>query len=106
MKEELGTPLTLKEFQPVIKKLSLHKAPGLNEMSSNTLRALDFGNTKSFFIICCNFFNNEIHIPEWQTGNLKILPKKGYLSNTNNWRGIKLLGATSKVIYIVITCRF
>ena len=64
MKEELGTPLTLKEFQPVIKKLSLHKAPGLNEISSNTLRALDFDNTKSFFIICCNFFNNEIHIPE------------------------------------------
>ena len=45
-------------------------------------------------------------VSECQTGNLKILPRKGDLSNTNDWRGINLLDVTSKVISIVITCRF
>ena len=36
---------------------------------------------------------------------LKILPKKGDLSNTKNWRGINLLDVTSKVISIIITSR-
>ena len=30
MKEELDTPLSLKEFQSAINKLTHHKAPGLN----------------------------------------------------------------------------
>ena len=45
-------------------------------------------------------------VSECQTGNLKILPRKGDLSNTNDWREINLLDVTSKVISIVITCRF
>ena len=36
---------------------------------------------------------------------IKIRPKKGDLSNTNNWRGINLLDVTSKVISIVVSCR-
>ena len=88
-----------------IKKLTLHKAPGLNGISPNAIRALDSDNIQILFDICYKFFNDEISIQDWQIGNLKILPKKGDLSNTNNWRGINLLDVTSKVISIIITSR-
>ena len=64
---------------------------------------MDSDNTKILFGICYKFFNDEIGIQDWQIGKLKILPKKGDLSNTNNWRGIDLLDVTSKVISIIIT---
>ena len=66
---------------------------------------MDSDNTKILFDIGYKFFNDEISIQDWQIGNLKILPKEGDLSSTNNWRGINLLDITSKVIYIVITSR-
>ena len=66
---------------------------------------MDSDNTNILFDIGYKFFNDEISIQDWQIGNLKILPKEGDLSSTNNWRGINLLDITSKVIYIVITSR-
>ena len=50
IKEELGTPLSLKEFTSAIMKLTLHKSPGLNGISPNVLRALDSDNTKNCLI--------------------------------------------------------
>ena len=65
IKEELGTPLTLKEFISAIKKLNLHKTPGLNGISPHAIRALDSDNTKILFDICYKFFNDEISIQDW-----------------------------------------
>ena len=36
---------------------------------------------------------------------LKLLPKKGDLSNPNNWRGISLLDIVSKIISSIIASR-
>ena len=38
-------------------------------------------------------------------GSLKILLKKGDLTNPNNWRGINLLDISSKVVSLVVTVR-
>ena len=46
---------------------------------------------------------NEMVIPkEWTTGLIINLPKKGDLSNCNNWRGITLLSLTSKIMSRII----
>ena len=37
--------------------------------------------------------------------NLKILPKKGDLSNPNNWREINFLDVVSKLMSILLTIR-
>ena len=42
---------------------------------------------------------------EWLAGRLKVLPKKGDLSNPNNWRGIMLLGAAGKITSSIISGR-
>ena len=42
---------------------------------------------------------------EWLIARLKLLPKKGDLQLTNNWRGICLLDISSKVVSSVIVSR-
>ena len=101
----LDIPLSLKEFKRAIKKLTLHKAPGLNRVSPNVIKVLDEENIQVLFDICSRYFEGNFKIEEWQIGSLKILPKKGDLTNVNNWRGINLLDVASKVVSIVITSR-
>jgi hypothetical protein len=42
---------------------------------------------------------------EWLIGKLKILPKKGDLSDPNKWRGIMLLDIMSKLVCSIISTR-
>ena len=64
------------EFNQAIKRIILHKAPGLNGVSPNAIKALDDENRNVLFEICYDFFDGNVEIEEWQIGNLKILPKK------------------------------
>jgi hypothetical protein len=48
----------------------------------------------------------EEKIPEeWEKGLIIKIPKKGDLSNCNNWRGITLLSTPSKVLTRIILNR-
>ena len=62
-------------------------------------------NKKVLFQICCDYFNDNLDIKVRKIGKLKILPKKGDISNPNNWRGINLLDVISKLVSIVLTRR-
>ena len=44
-------------------------------------------------------------LKEWVTMRLKMLPKKGDLHDLNNWRGIMLLDAASKLVSMIIANR-
>ena len=85
--------------------MTIHRSTGDNGISPNAIKALDKENRSFLFEICSDFFENKVNIEEWQIGVLKILPKKGDLTNPNNWRRINLLDVVSKVISIVITNR-
>ena len=101
----INSSLSWKEVIFAINKLTLHKAPGLNRISSNAIKVLNDENIRVLFKICYKYFNDELDIEEWKIGNLKILPKKGDLSNSNNWRGINLLDVVSNLMSIVLTIR-
>ena len=62
----LNEPLTFVEFKNAIKKLSIHKAPTLNGVSSNALKALDDDNTMILFEIFRIYFEESYDIKEWQ----------------------------------------
>ena len=66
MDMSLNEPLTFMEFRNAIKKLSIHKAPTLNGVSSNALKALDDDNTMIVFEIFSNYFERSYDIKEWQ----------------------------------------
>ena len=44
-------------------------------------------------------------LDEFARMRLKLLPKKGDLRNLNNWRGIMLLDAASKILSMIINDR-
>ena len=42
---------------------------------------------------------------EWKSTPIKVLPKKGDLTDLNNWRGIVLMEFSSKIVIIFINMR-
>ena len=52
-----------------------------------------------------SFWRDEIVPTDWETGVLKILPKKGDLSDPGNHRGIMLLEVAYKIVAIIILTR-
>ena len=101
----MNKPLSLLEINIAIKNLPLHKAPRKNCLSPNTIKALKNKNKSYLFDICADYFNNNLSIDDWQIGCLKILSKKGNLSDSNNWGGVNLLDIISKLMSLVITFR-
>ena len=55
--------------------------------------------------IVLQVWETEIVPTEWETGLLKILPKKGDLSDPGNHRGIMLLEVAYKIIAILLLAR-
>ena len=84
IRADMNLPLSLYEFEQAIRKLILHKAPGSNGVSSNSIKALNEENRIFLFKIYYDYFENDQEIEEWQKVCLKILPKKGNLSDPNN----------------------
>ena len=52
-----------------------------------------------------DFWNSELPPRQWMTGLLKILSKKGDLSQPGNYRGIMLLEAAYKIVIILLLNR-
>lgn len=72
--------------------------PDLNVVSPNTIKVLDDDNMIILCEMCSRYFEGNYNVNEWQVGSLTILPKKGDLTNPNNWRGINILDVASKKI--------
>ena len=64
----MNLPLSLYEFEQVIRKLILHKAPISNEVSPNAIKELNEENRMFLFKICYDYFKNDQEIEEWQKG--------------------------------------
>ena len=71
----INSPLSWKEFIFTINTLTLHKAPDLNGISPNTIKAFNDESKHVLFKICSEYFNDELDIEEWKVGNIKILSK-------------------------------
>ena len=85
--------------------LKTGKAPGVDNIPAEFIKC----NTESLSNILQILFKKIWHqerIPEdWRKGLIIKLPKKGNLTNPNNWRGITLLPVISKIFLKVIHSR-
>ena len=90
--------ISKEEIKRAIKKLKLGKAPGIDNIPSDVLKA-DIGATTDVLYSVLNEIWDKEEIPtEWKTGMLVTIPKKGNLSECKNWRGIMLLSVPSKIL--------
>ena len=99
------TPVTKAEVVSAVKKLKVGKAPGIDKITAEMIRS-DVDNNSD---ILCNLLNkvwSEEKVPqEWKKLIIVKLPKKGNLSDCNNWRGITLLPVPGKILCRVMLDR-
>jgi len=94
---ETGPPISGAEVAEVVKKLLGGKAPGLDEVRPEFLRALDVVGL-SWLTPLCNIAWTSGTVPlDWQIGVLVPLFRKGDRRVCSNYRGITLLSLPGKV---------
>ncbi|KAI8491212.1 hypothetical protein Bbelb_308450 [Branchiostoma belcheri] len=98
-------PVRKEETEEAIKAMKSNKAAGLDEISAEMLK--HGGDcTVEMLTRLMNRCWQEGQVPrDWQEGVIVKLPKKGDLSNCNNWRGITLLSIPGKVFCAVLLRR-
>lgn len=97
--------ITVQETMNAVKFLKNNKAAGLDEISAELLK---FGEDSMISALTklMNRCWKDGQVPlDWQQGVIIKLPKKGNLSDCNNWRGITLLSVPGKVFCTVLMRR-
>ena len=94
------------ETKEAIKKLN-SSAAGLSQIRSDVWKCLanDPATLQIIHDFIVHIWTSEAPPQEWNTGLLKILPKKGDLHDTNNYRGIMLLETAYKIMANILRSR-
>ena len=97
--------ITVEETEQAIKCLKSKKAPGLDEIAPELIKA----GGRLMAKVLTRLFNecwSRGEVPEdWRKGAIVKLPKKGDLTECGNWRGITLLSVPGKVFCAVLLRR-
>lgn len=88
-----------------INSLKTNKSPGVDGISAELLKVDSSTSAKIIHPIIRTFWENESLPDEVIEGIIINIPKKGDLTNPNNWRGITLLCMVNKVIAQIIAKR-
>jgi hypothetical protein len=101
----IDTPITFREVKHAINKLKKGKAPGLNGIPPEALKAMDDTSRRIVHKHVSDFFDGKTDHEGWHKSQCIPVPKKGNLSNPNKWRGIMLMDMCSKVFSSIMTAR-
>ena len=97
---------TLNEVQCAIKQLKNGKAPGNDGISIDVIKAGGLPLAKWLHEIFVDIWENEVMIEDWRTAILvRLYKNKGDKKICDNYRGISLLVATSKIFSRIILNR-
>ena len=95
-------PPTLEEVKQAIKAMKNGKAGGLDGVTADMLKAEELETPRYLQGILEEVWESELIPKAWTTGLIIKIPKKGDLSDCNNWRGITLLSLTGKIMSRII----
>ena len=90
------------EIRKAIASLKCGKAAGPDEIPAEVLKADIDTSVNILHKLFCTIWEQEDIPTEWKEGILVTLPKKGNLSECNNYRGIMLLSVPGKVLNRII----
>ena len=93
----VGSPITVVEVTEVVKKLLGGRAPGVDEVRPEFLKALDAVGLSWLTRLCSIAWTSGAVPLDWQTGVVVPLFKKGDRRVCSNYRGITLLSLPGKV---------
>ena len=95
-------PPTREEVESAVKSLNLGKAAGPDHIPPEALKADTKMTTDILHGLFTKIWNEGSFPKDWKEGHLVKLPKKGDLSNCNNYRGIALLSIPGKVFNRIV----
>ena len=95
-------PPSKSEIVRAINKIKRGKAAGPDQIPPEALKADVEGTADALQPLFTKIWNEECFPKDWKEGHLVKLPKKGDLSNCNNYRGITLLSIPGKIFNRVI----
>ena len=102
---ETGEPPTIDEVRAAIAKMVNGKAPGEDGVTVAAIKALPDDAIELIVKYFDDFWTKGTDYDEWHSAILKCLPKKGDLSNPNNWRGICLKDIIAKIHSSIVNTR-
>ena len=100
----LNEPTTV-EIRAAIKELKNNKAAGPDDVAAELLKADTATTTNILYPLFKEIWRTQKMPRDWQQGLIVKLPKKGDTADCNNWRGITLLSAVSKVLTCILLRR-
>ena len=96
---------TLAEIVAAIKSMKSNKAPGIDCITAEMLKADPILSAQMLHQLFGNIWETVTFPVDWMQGILVKVPKKGDLTECGNWRGITLLCISLKVLCKVILNR-
>ena len=93
---------SLQEIKAAIKSMKSNKAPGVDRISAEMLKADPALSAQMLHQLFYNIWDTATFPADWMQGILIKVPKKGDLAECDNWRGITLLCVVLKVLCKVI----
>ena len=102
---EIDVPTLWIEFISTIQELTNGKAPGINGVPPNAFTYMSEENLRHHFDFITEFWEDKADFKEWHEGQVVPVPKSGYLSDPNKWRGFNLMYIGAKVFSSLICKR-
>ena len=109
----INNPISISEIKDTVLSMKNNKAPGPDGIPIEFYKALfcdsEDENTPSKAQLCLEIIFNKIwngSFPKhWNSAAIVSIPKKGDLSDCNNYRGISLINVGLKIISKIVTTR-
>ncbi|GFR60114.1 hypothetical protein ElyMa_000071300 [Elysia marginata] len=89
--------ITCLEIEKAIAKSKTNHASGEDRITTDMLKADPSMSAKCLVGLFNKVWTEEKVSDAWKKGIIIKLPKKGHLSQSNNWRGINLLSVLGKI---------
>ena len=81
----IDNPITFGKVKRAINKLKKGKAPGLNGIPPEALKAMDNVSRRTVHRHVCDFFEGKVNHDRWHQSQCIPVPKQGDLSDPNKW---------------------
>ncbi len=95
--------ITFREVKHAINKLKKGKAPGLNGIPPEALKAMSDTSRRTVHKHVSDFFEGKTDHEGWHKSQCVPVPNKGDISDPNKWQGIMLMDMCSKVFSSIMT---
>ena len=97
--------ISIAEIKRAIRRLKNGKSPGIDAISAEILKCSENDAVKQLHLLFNSIWKDHCVPEEWKKSLIVKVPKKGNLTECDNYRGISLLSVPSKILCRVLIDR-